>query len=170
MKKELYLVIAKSSAGKDFSIDKLCKEFNKKKVVSRTTRERRPGEQGTHLFISNKQADNEFGKAIARTVINKNRYYVLPEDLKNKDFYVIDRYGYDNMKNKDKYNIITVYIGVNPFKRAYRMVRRGDKIKDIIYRLRHDGKELKGFRADLYFKNNVAFYNYFREKFSNETI
>lgn len=170
MKKELYLIIAKSSAGKDHSVDKLCKEFNKKKVISRTTRGKRPGEQGTHLFVTNEQADKEFGKAVAKTTINKNRYYVLPNDLINCDFYIIDRYGCDNMKDKEKYNITTVYISVNLFKRAYRMFKRGDRIKDIIYRLRNDGKELKGFKADLNFKNNNEFYKYFKEKFESERI
>lgn len=170
MRKELFLVIGLSGCGKDHSIDKLCKEFNKTKVISRTTRERRPNETGTHLFVSNKQADKEFDKAIAKTTINKSRYYVLEEDIQNKVFYVIDRYGVDNMKNKEKYNITTVYIGVNPFKRAYRMFKRGDRIKDIIYRLKHDSKELRGFKTDLKFKNNIEFYNYFKERFENERV
>lgn len=170
MKKELFLVVGESGCGKDYSIDKLCKEFNKKKVISRTTRKRRPNEMGTHLFINNEQADREFNKAIAKTVINNNRYYVLEEDLINKSFYVIDVKGVHNMKDKDKYNTITVYIGVNPFKRAYRMFKRGDKIKDIIYRLKYDGKELRGFKADLTFKNNNEFYDYFKEKFESERV
>lgn len=170
MKKELFLVVAKSSAGKDHSVDRLCKEFKKEKVVSRTTRARRPNEEGTHLFVDSEQADKEFDKAIAKTIINNNRYYVLEEDIINKDFYIIDRHGIDSMKNKDKYNIVTVYIDVNPFKRAYRMFKRGDKIKDIIYRLKYDGKELRGFKADLTFKNNNEFYDYFKEKFSSERI
>ncbi|MGL6184823.1 MAG: hypothetical protein ACRC1T_05530 [Clostridium chrysemydis] len=170
MKKELFLIIGLSASGKDYSIDKLCKEFNKRKVTSRTTRSKRPGEQGTHLFVTNEQADKEFHGAVAKTVINKNKYYVLPEDIHLSDFYVIDVKGVHSMKDKDKYNITTVYIGVNPFKRAYRMFKRGDKIKDIWYRLRHDNKELKGFKADLEFKNNIKFYDYFKEKFENEKI
>ncbi len=170
MEKELFLVIGLSGCGKDHSIDKLCREFDKKKVISRTTRERRQNEIGTHVFVTDKQADEEFQKAIAKTIINKNRYYVLSEDLNNKAFYVIDVKGVRSMKNKEKYNITTVYIGVNPFKRAYRMFKRGDRIKDIIYRLRNDGKELKGFKADLTFKNNNEFYGYFKEKFESEKI
>lgn len=170
MKKELFLVIGKSASGKDHSVDKICREFNKSKVVSRTTRNRRPNEVRTHLFVSKEQADIEFSNAIAKTIINNNKYYVLEEDIINKDFYIIDRYGCDNMKDKEKYNITTVYIGVNPFKRAYRMFKRGDRIKDIIYRLRNDEKELKGFKAVLMFKNNNEFYEYFKEKFESEKI
>jgi guanylate kinase len=170
MKKELFLVIGESGCGKDYSIDRLCKEFKKGKVVSRTTRARRPNEKGTHLFVDSEQADKEFDKAIAKTIINNNRYYVLEEDLIDKTFYVIDFKGVHNMKDKDKYNTITVYIDVNPFKRAYRMFKRRDKIKDIIYRLKHDGKELRGFKADLTFKNNNEFYDYFKEKFESERV
>lgn len=170
MKKELFLVIGLSGCGKDYSIDKLCREFNKKKVISRTTRGKRPCEQGTHLFVSNEQADKEFGKAIAKTIINKNRYYVLEEDLIDRTFYVIDVKGVHNMKNKEKYNITTAYIDINPFKRIYRMFKRGDRIKDIMYRLINDRKELKGFKADLNFKNNNEFYNYFKEKFESERV
>ncbi|MDC4245609.1 hypothetical protein [Clostridium perfringens] len=170
MKKELYLVVAKSSAGKDHSVDRLCKEFKKKKVISRTTRARRPNEEGTHLFVSKEQANIEFNNAIAKTIINNNKYYVLEEDIVNKDFYIIDRHGIDSMKNKDKYNIVTVYIDVSPIKRAYRMLKRGDRIKDIIYRLQYDGKELRNFKADLTFKNNNEFYKYFKGRFANERV
>lgn len=170
MKKELFLVVGESGCGKDYSIDKLCKEFNKKKVVSRTTRARRPNEEGTHLFVTDKQADEEFNKAIAKTIINNNRYYVLEEDLIDKTFYVIDVKGVHNMQDKDKYNTTTVCIGVNPFKRSYRMFKRGDKIKDIVFRLMNDRKELRGFKADLTFKNNNEFYDYFKEKFESERV
>ncbi|NGU31119.1 hypothetical protein G6Z34_13590 [Clostridium perfringens] len=170
MKKELFLVVGESGCGKDYSIDKLCKEFKKEKVVSRTTRKKRPNEMGTHLFVNNEQADREFNKAIAKTIINNNRYYVLEEDLIDKIFYVIDVKGVHNMKDKDKYNTTTVYIGVNPFKRSYRMFKRGDKIKDIVFRLMNDRKELRGFKADLTFKNNNEFYDYFKEKFRSERI
>lgn len=170
MNKTLYFIVGLSGSGKDHSIDNICKEFNKEKVLSRTTREKRPGETGTHLFVSNEQADKEFSRAIAKTLINQNRYYVLQEDLKNKDFYIINRHGINNMKDKDKYNMTTIYIGINPIKRAYRMFKRGDRIKSIIYRMLNDKKELRGFKADLNFKNNNEFYRYFKEKFKNEKI
>lgn len=167
-KKTLYLVVAASGMGKDYVVDKLCKEFNKKKVISRTTRKQRYEGEDTHIFVSEKMADEEFDNAVAKTVFNGYRYYATEFDVCNSDFYIIDPNGIYEMKNKDKYNPVIVYIKSNIFVKTYHMIKRGDKLRNIISRLINDRKEFKGFKGDLNFKSSNEMYEYFKEKFSIE--
>lgn len=168
--KKIYLVVAASGAGKDYVVDKLCKEFNKQKVISRTTRPPRYQGENTHLFVGDYMANKEFDNAIAKTVFNGYRYYTTEFDLLNKDFYNIDPTGVRTMRNKEKYNIEVVYIKSNWYIRFKHMIKRGDKLRNIISRLINDRKEFKDFRGDLNFKSSDEMYKYFKELFENERI
>lgn len=167
-RKKLYLVVAKSGAGKDYVVDKLCKEFDKKKVISRTTRKQRYKGENTHLFVSEKMADKEFDNAVAKTVFNGYRYYATEFDVSTADFYIIDPHGINEMKDKDKFNVEIVFIKANIFIRIHHMLKRRDNIKDIFSRLKNDRKEFKGFKGDLNFKSSKQMYEYFKEKFGEE--
>lgn len=164
--KTLYLIVAASGGGKDYITDKLCKEFGKKKVISRTTRQPRFKGENTHLFVSEEQADKEFNGAVAKTIFNGYRYYTTKEDLQSSDFYAIDPQGVYSLK--DKSNMMTVFINAPWYRRAWNMKKRGDSIKSIIVRLRHDRKAFKDFEGDLNFKSSQDYYNYFKEVFQNE--
>ena len=167
-KKTLYLVVAASGVGKDYVVDKLCKEFDKKKVISRTTRKQRYKGENTHIFVSEQMADEEFDNAVAKTVFNGYRYYATEFDLRFSEFYIINPGAISEMKHKDQFNIIVVYIKSNIFIKTYHMIKRGDKLKNIISRLINDRKEFKGFKGDLNFKSSNEMYEYFKEKFSVE--
>lgn len=49
--KSIVLVLGASGSGKDYLVDKVCKEYNRKKVVSYTTRPRRDNESpNSHIL------------------------------------------------------------------------------------------------------------------------
>lgn len=160
---KLYFIVGASGSGKDYVVNKICEIGGYKKVISRTTRERRKGESSNnHLFVSNQQADKEFDKALFKTLYNGNRYYVLEEDLENADFYIIDPKGVKEAPADlfRKYNARIIYIKVSWYKRACNMMfRRKDSIKNVISRLINDRKEFKNFEniADYVFTNNEMF-------------
>lgn len=159
--KPLILVVGKSGSGKDYIVDKICSDFNKSKVLSRTTRKPRFNNENTHLFVSKEQADKEFNKSIAKTIFNGHRYYTLKEDLENADLYIIDRDGVYNMQNSEiKYK--SVYLKVGLIKRIKNMRKRGDRVKNIISRLVNDYVKFKGFKADIKVSNTNELYSYFQ--------
>lgn len=157
----LYLIVGKSGSGKDFMVDKLCKEFVLNKVISRTTREPRNNEIGTHIFVTNEQADKEWKDSIARTIFNGNRYYTLKKDIEGKDFYIIDPNGVDSMK-KSGIEYKSIYIKSPWYVRAYHMRKRRDRVIDIIKRLWHDRKAFKGFTGDINLKSSNELYSYIK--------
>ncbi|WP_252251218.1 hypothetical protein [Clostridium sp. VAP52] len=171
--KPLWLVVGKSGSGKDYIVNKIGKQFNMGQVISRTTRDKRFYNENTHLFISSQQADKEFGQALAKTTFCGNRYYVLKEDLEGKEYYIIDPKGVRTFKqNQINRPVIKLFINSPWYIRLIHMLKRGDKIKDIIKRLLNDRKEFKGFKneADIIFKNNNEMYDYFEDKHLYECL
>ncbi|MEG1310484.1 MAG: hypothetical protein RR942_06525 [Romboutsia sp.] len=168
--KILYQVVGASGSGKDYIVDKICEEFNKKKVISRTTRKSRYKGENTHLFVSEKMADTEFGTAVAKTNFNGYRYYTTYDDIDNKDFYIIDPAGVESMKKQNKLKTTSVFIKTPWYIRAWHMKKRGDGLKNILSRLRNDKVEFKNFTGDLNFKSSKRMYNYFAEEYRNEEI
>lgn len=154
------LVVAPSGTGKDYSVDFLCKYYGFKKVVSRTTRKPRYEGEDTHIFVTYRQARKEFHRedVIAKTLYNNEKYYTLPKDLIDKDFYIIDVQGVNSM-DKNQYDKI-IFIKASVFRRFLNMKKRGDKFRDIINRLWIDRKEFKGFKGDLNFKSSDEFIEY----------
>ena len=146
MRKKIYLVVGASGSGKDYIVDKLCEKFDMKKVISRTTREPRYKDEATHIFVTNEQADKEFGYAIAKTIYNGNRYYTLIEDLVKADFYIIDPKGVysinDDILEQFSYEII--YIKTSWWTRFKNMKKRGDKDSVIWERVKHDANAFIG--------------------------
>lgn len=171
----LYFIVSKSGTGKDYITDKLCKEFGKSKVISATTRSLRKGEKDTHRFVSNEVADKEFDKALGKTVFNGNRYYTTLDDVKDKDFYIIDQKGietFDYSKLREELNteVHVIYVKSKWYVRVYHMLKRGDSVKSIIGRLKHDKKNyddnyLEGISAKVLNGSNEL-YKYFEDKFT----
>lgn len=162
MRKKLYLVVGASGTGKDYIVDKLCKDLGMKKVISRTTRKPRYQGEDTHMFVMDQQADMEFDKAIAKTIYNNNRYYTLISDLIGADFYIIDPKGVHSINENvlGQLNYEIAYIKVSWWIRFKNMRKRGDKLKNIISRLINDYKEFKNFKGQVNFKSSNDFYTY----------
>lgn len=133
----MYLIIGRTACGKDYLASELTKQ-GLKGVISRTTRPRRPNEPDTHIFVTKEQAAQETNK-VAYTNINDNDYYVLPEDLIGKQFYIIDPIGAktlaENMPN-DNFKIIYVATN-NDFARQQHFLEREQSDDQTKYLERH---------------------------------
>lgn len=174
-KKILYFIVAKSGCGKDYVLNKICDKFDKKKVISATTRKQREGEKDTHRFVSNELADKEFGQALGKTIFDKERYYTTIEDLAGRTFYVIDQKGietfeYSRLKEELDTEVLVIYVKSRWYVRAWHMLKRGDSIKSIIRRLKHDKSNyddeyLEGISAKVLNGSNEL-YEYFEDKFT----
>jgi guanylate kinase len=167
----LWLVVGASGSGKTYIIDRICRQFSMKQVNSRTTRKPRyEGEIG-HKFVDNEVADKEFEDAVAKTNYNGYRYYTTVEDLEESDFYVIDVAGvksFDYSRIDKKVKIL--FIESPWYIRIINMFKRGDKIKDIIKRLKLDKVEFKGFEGDINFSSSNDVYHYFEIKHIYEEL
>lgn len=164
MGKELYLVVGASGSGKDYIVDKICKDFNKARVISRTTRKPRQG-RDLHVFVDDNTARAELPSAIAKTDYNGYKYYVLPQDINEMDFYIIDVQGVKNLKKEElNREVITIFIDSPWYIRAYHMRKRGDSIRSIINRLTLDRVEFRNFEGDLNFKSSNDMYKHFLVK------
>lgn len=87
----MYLVIGRTGSGKTHLANLLEKQ-GLSRVVSRTTRPRRSEDEDGYIFVTHEEADAT-PERLTDTVINGETYYTVPEDLKDKDFYVIDPIG-----------------------------------------------------------------------------
>ncbi|MGL5328874.1 MAG: hypothetical protein ACRDD7_06370 [Peptostreptococcaceae bacterium] len=161
------LIVGASGSGKDYAVNVLCNMYHYKKVISRTTRKPRFQGEDTHLFVTYRQARNEFNRedVIAKTIYNSHKYYVLPSDLEGKDFYIIDPNGVKSM-DKDKYDKV-MFIKCSVWTRFKNMRKRGDKLKDIIQRLLLDRKEFKNFKGNIEFKSSDELIEYFIDRRGN---
>nr|DAM23784.1 MAG TPA: Guanylate kinase [Caudoviricetes sp.] len=167
----LYLIVGASGSGKSYICNKICKDFNKSEVISRTTRQPRYKHEATHVFVSQEQANQELKDSIAKTVFDGNLYYVLKEDIQGKDLYVIDPNGVESLK-MDKTNTIIIFLKVGLIRRIFNMKKRGDKFKSIVKRIINDRKVFKGFerKADVVLYSSDELYEMFKEKNINDQI
>lgn len=83
----IYLIVGRTAAGKD-TFAKILEEYGMNVVKSRTTRPKRDANDNSHIFVK----DVEDG-ALAKNTICGHDYYILPEDLKGKDVYIVDPKG-----------------------------------------------------------------------------
>mgnify|MGYP003447318525 CR=1 FL=1 len=69
----LLLVIGKSASGKDFLTNKLCERTGLKQLISYTTRERRPNEGDTQIFVAEEDYEQmkNVNEVAARTKAQK---------------------------------------------------------------------------------------------------
>ena len=160
-REHIFLIVAKSGAGKDYICDKICDSFNLSRVISRTTRKSR-GANDKHIFVSEEQADIEYNRAVAKTLFNQHRYYVLEEDIVGKDLYIVDTKGVESLKKTDIIDCTTIYIDTSWYIRMKHMRRRGDSWINVIGRLLHDRKAFKGLEADIIVKRSDDVFNLFR--------
>lgn len=131
-RKIIFLILGESGAGKDHLVDRLCKT-GLKKLVSHTTRERRPDEPDTsHVFSTYDDYVHakESGQIIAETYINGVYYWSTRDQLKEADLYIIDSIGADMLQSmRLPYKFIRIYINVPKSIRRERVVQRGDSME-----------------------------------------
>lgn len=83
----IYLIVGRTAAGKD-TFAKILEEYGLNVVKSRTTRPKRDANDNSHIFVK----DVEDG-ALAKNTICGHDYYILPEDLEDKNVYIVDPKG-----------------------------------------------------------------------------
>lgn len=131
-RKIIFLIMGESGAGKDHLVDRLCKT-GLKKLVSHTTRKRRPNEPNTsHVFSTYNDyvQAKESGQIIAETYINGVYYWSTRDQLKETDLYIIDNIGADMLQSIGlPYKFIRIYLNVPKSIRRERAVQRGDSME-----------------------------------------
>ena len=150
--KNLYLVIGRSSSGKDSITAEVCKKLNKTKVLSYTTRPKRPNEENTHIFIKPEEVQNYKDNIIAYTKIGEFEYFATLSQLHENDFYVIDPKGLKYLKRKLKKTDIelkVIYIYAEQKIRALRALQRGDSLEVFNKRTKNENKQFTRFEKKL---------------------
>lgn len=87
----MYLIIGRTGSGKTH-LANLLERHGLSRVKSRTTRAPRSESEDGYIFVSEDDAA-ACQNRITDTVINGATYYTTPDDLVEKDFYVIDPIG-----------------------------------------------------------------------------
>jgi guanylate kinase len=150
----MILLVGKSGAGKDY----YCEQHNLRRVVSHTTRKPRTGEiNGVHKWFSTyDECLANWRRIVAYTQFSGARYWAYPEDLVDKDVYVIDPAGVRFFRRfSPKLDIpITVILITAPwYVRLKRMVTRGDGVLSALRRIIHDHFEFKNLKPDQVIRN-----------------
>ena len=138
----IYCLIGSSGSGKST----LAKSCGLPELVSTTTRNKRQGEiDGVHYNFIGKQYfvkedyveyteynGNYYGlsKNVVENALNSNQDYVV----------VVDIHGYHQMRYTYGNKIIGIYVESSLIDNVVRMIRRGDKLKDVWNRVRNSIK------------------------------
>ena len=131
-----YLIVGRTATGKDTLVNTLCNDPEMSnvmsKVISRTTRQPRSDNDTSHIFVTQDEANQDEPNKIARTVINGNEYYVLPEDLENKNLYIVDPKGvYDITKAMPDENFTIIYTCAKKYQQQEAFIKRLQETSDI---------------------------------------
>jgi len=154
----LFIICGKSGSGKDHVVDRLCTEYNLKKVVSYTTRKPRTNEKGTHIFVTKKEFNTLKDDMCAYTFFNGNYYCGTNQQVNESDLYILDKKGIEYFK--EHYNnykpFRVIYIDVPENICLLRMLKRGDGIENAHKRVENDKIEFEGIEklADIIIKND----------------
>ena len=136
----LYLVVGRTSSGKDHLVKQLCKHYFKRQLVSYTDRPIRDGEKNNreHIFITKEEMDNLLSNddmILAKTQIGEYRYCATVSQIRDDKyvmFYIIDPEGVYNLEvrhndiNRD-IHIIYVDGGTKAQHKARFIFRGGNK-------------------------------------------
>lgn len=155
-RKTIFLILGESGCGKDFLVDRLCKT-GLKKLVSHTTRERRPDELDTsHVFSTYDDyvQAKESEQIIAETCINGVYYWATKEQLKDADIYIIDCKGTDMLQSMGlPYRFVRIYLNVPKPIRRERALQRGDNMETYAKRAADEFKQF----ADMKIRNKYDY-------------
>ena len=155
-RKTIFLILGESGCGKDFLVDRLCKT-GLKKLVSHTTRERRPDDLDTsHVFSTYNDyvQAKESEQIIAETCINGVYYWATKEQLKDADIYIIDCKGTDMLQSMGlPYRFVRIYLNVPKPIRRERALQRGDNMETYAKRAADEFKQF----ADMKIRNKYDY-------------
>ncbi|MCI8805758.1 MAG: hypothetical protein HFE59_07685 [Clostridiales bacterium] len=158
----ILLLIGESGSGKTTIAETLAGKFGLKVLRSYTTRPKRYENERGHIFVSEREFRNLKPKdIIAYTKIGEYEYCATKQQIDDSDIYVIDLKGMRYLKNNYKggKKTKTVYLKVSQELRKQRMMGRGDREKDIIFRLKNDIITFNGAEelADFIIENDKTY-------------
>jgi len=142
----IYLIVGASGSGKSTISRILQNDYGMKAVQSYTTRPPRCSNEEGHIFISD-EAFNSL-TPVAFTQIGKYRYCATARQLDMNDIYVIDPEGVYSLERcyEGSKTPIVFYIDAPRKVRRERMMKRGDPLLDIKFRLRNDRRPFAKFK------------------------
>lgn len=136
----IYLLVGPSGCGKTTIANKLHDIYGYKVVESYTTRPPRYlGETG-HFFVTQEKFNSIRDGLVAYTFYNGYEYGVTTNEIDENDIYVIDIPGVIELLKKyhGRKGIKVFSIRANHWTCGWRMLKRGDSIRNVIKRLRID--------------------------------
>lgn len=149
-RKPIFCVLGRSASGKDTLVSAVCKDTGLKQVCSYTTRAKRINEGATHLFISEEEAAQK-KDIIAETKINGYRYFVTQSQLDDRDFYIIDPKGLNDLRSNrqlcEQYRFVAIYVTIPEELRSERIKTRGDDPEVAKSRLASEKAQFDDFEA-----------------------
>ena len=158
----IYCIVGKSGTGKDTVVNRLCKDYGYKRVVSCTTRKPRidPNDVSSHFFttVEDYHKAKISGSVVAETNIEGNCYWVTKDQVDMADLYIVDPKGLRELRQL--YNgkpIVGIWIGADEDVRRERMKRRGDSNEAIEKRIKADNDvfgDINKGEFDLFVSNN----------------
>ncbi|MFN2926553.1 hypothetical protein ACKX2L_06460 [Lachnospiraceae bacterium YH-ros2228] len=123
-------ILGRSGAGKDTLAMRIEEKYGLDRVISYTTRPKRQGETGTHLFVTKEEADRLTDRA-AETKIGEYEYFTTEDQIDNCDIYVIDPIGLDQLtKRFPDRNFLAVYVSSDPMEARKHAIIRGKSEKE----------------------------------------
>ena len=138
--KGIYLIVGKSGSGKTTLVEAL-KKYGYTSIESYTTRPKRYKNETGHTFITEEEFD-QLTDICAYVKYNGYRYCATSEQVNNSTLYVIDPDGIEYFKKHytGSKKICVIYIDCPWHTRLYRMLKRGDSLKQAIKRILLDSK------------------------------
>jgi guanylate kinase len=143
---KIILLMGQSGVGKSSVADCLCRKYQMAEVKSYTTREKRPGNDNTHIFLSEQEFDKiPVQDIVAYTEFAGHRYCATRQQVDDSDIYVVDPDGalkFLYMYHGDKVPYL-VYLTATFHTRWQRMLNRGDSFAQTEFRILSDRDKFK---------------------------
>lgn len=161
VKEPFLILMGKSGSGKSTVAEGIQAVLGLKPIPTYTSRPPRTPDESSHTFVTTVELFTLPNK-VAYTKFDGHYYCTTAEQVEQYDIAVLDKEGvlffydqYNKFANGAK-QPVTIYLKVGLFKRAQRMLKRGDSLISTIRRLIHDGKAFKGAEelADYIVPNN----------------
>lgn len=118
----LTCIIGRTASGKDTFANLLANDPDKI-IKSYTTRPRRKGEGDTHKFIDSIE---DYEDRWVESEINGYNYFVLEEDIIEKDILIVDPVGFKSLMSQPEFTreVEVYYLMVDPLTRMNRYIKR----------------------------------------------
>lgn len=155
--KNMLVISGASASGKTEVAHVICRKYHLKRVITVTTREKRPGEiDGVDYFFVSKEQFKELienDALVEYTIYNDNYYGSKKDQILDDNILVIEAEGLKSYIALNNPSIITFALVVDAKTRRDRMNKRGDKKEDIERRIKSD--------SAVFSKKNLVGIDYF---------